>query len=438
MSLLSKKNVIIYSVILTIIGLIVAVFILIRPKPSINYDEMILLIDSYSSEELNEAILNRGIFLSDEEKELLKEKIIISEKTDLIQLLASNSIEFYFSDLELAASVGSIEMLQLVESCSGLDLEKEGSKLINRAVGGILSKEGNKIDTQSSLWIERHPELEDKILAAKGPHMDLVNWLVENGAMDIYPPGGLDPTLDISVFIEDPLDYPVHSVTPVSLAAYIGSLDAIKELNTLGYPFLVDDQRYQISPFWTALIEDHDEIVQYCHYLGASINQKYPVGTLFYSDTPLLVAAYFNSYKTIDYLMRAGSYYNYQNEKKEGALHIAVKNDNIESVEALIAGGAYINLRDSDGRTALSLAVKMKKTEIVKKMLEMEAPIDFTDHQHRTELFWAVETGNLQVAELLLNAGAEPEGGKISYSNPLARARELEMQSMVELLEKFL
>ncbi|XP_031785037.1 ankyrin-1 isoform X2 [Nasonia vitripennis] len=125
-------------------------------------------------------------------------------------------------------------------------------------------------------------------------------------------------------------------------------------------------------------------------------------------------------------------------QRKETALHIAVKFQQVEVVSFLLQSGANANARDKDERSPLHLVVfstTVSSSEaLVQLLVQRGANLHAQDLRWRTPLIEAVCSGNVDVAKLLLKAGAQ-----IDYRNRLGLtalfyACETQIPSMTRLL----
>uniref|UniRef100_H3C709 Kinase D interacting substrate 220 n=1 Tax=Tetraodon nigroviridis TaxID=99883 RepID=H3C709_TETNG len=88
-------------------------------------------------------------------------------------------------------------------------------------------------------------------------------------------------------------------------------------------------------------------------------------------------------------------------------LMVAAEQGNLEITQELIRRGANVNLDDVDCWTALISAAKEGHIEVVKELLENSANLEHRDMGGWT-LMWAAYKGRTDVADLLLDKGANP------------------------------
>ena len=111
-------------------------------------------------------------------------------------------------------------------------------------------------------------------------------------------------------------------------------------------------------------------------------------------------------------------------------------------VELLIAAKAKLDTRDQfsylddGGKTALHRAVEKRHFKVVNMLLGAGAKVDVVDKMTKTPLEYAIGNKDLEMAEMLLKAGANPNGsGKTS--TPISSAAALKSSEAVELLLRY-
>lgn len=156
--------------------------------------------------------------------------------------------------------------------------------------------------------------------------------------------------------------------------------------------------------------------------------------------TPLMLAAWRGEVDTLVQLVDAGARIGDVDASGKTALHRAVEGDHARAVEALLDRGADPNLRSYDGTVPLALAVSATVAEIllqnhatvsseavstkrairlgldgiVVERILMGDDVDAVDEQGRTLLAQAVSFGRFDLANALLDAGADPNSRTFS------------------------
>jgi len=120
-------------------------------------------------------------------------------------------------------------------------------------------------------------------------------------------------------------------------------------------------------------------------------------------------------------LKNEGVNVNHQDFKGQTALQFAALFGDLELVNALLKKDAQVDLCDFMGRTPLMGAVSEEKTEVAELLLEKGANIEKRSANDKmTPLFFAVITGNVEMVQLLLSRGANPKTKNASGHTPLS------------------
>lgn len=121
-------------------------------------------------------------------------------------------------------------------------------------------------------------------------------------------------------------------------------------------------------------------------------------------------------------------------EDKASPLIKAILQDNLAEVEALLADGAEVNPSSWNEQVPLVAAVYKENIEIIEKLIAAGANLDKLDFSMDSRpMGMAIEQNNQQLVKLLLDAGASPEGGDLSYTG-LTLAIEKNNLEIVKIL----
>jgi ankyrin repeat protein len=110
--------------------------------------------------------------------------------------------------------------------------------------------------------------------------------------------------------------------------------------------------------------------------------------------------------QTISLLLKNGIDINYQNNKGDTVLMIAIKNKNTKLANFLIESGANINLENKDGMNALLLAISKSEYYIVNLLLNKGANVNM-QLDDRTPLIQSIIKGDFNILKLLVDSGAD-------------------------------
>ncbi|MBQ9895737.1 MAG: ankyrin repeat domain-containing protein, partial [Synergistaceae bacterium] len=113
----------------------------------------------------------------------------------------------------------------------------------------------------------------------------------------------------------------------------------------------------------------------------------------------------------------------------------AAYNSNPEILEALLKAGASITSSDEMGRTPLMLAAALNlEPAVTASLLRHGASVKTRDLAGRTALWFAASRHNFQAAELLIDAGANPNEANNDNISPLQAACERPEFNIINLL----
>ena len=135
-------------------------------------------------------------------------------------------------------------------------------------------------------------------------------------------------------------------------------------------------------------------------------------------------------------------------------LHYAALFGHVPAVDMLLSNDATVSIRDMRGRTALHLAADSGNVNVVQYLLRAgknfvlanilallaiifrseKISVDDKDYGLQTPLHLAADGGHVEVAELLLNAGADIESGSGSGRRPIHRAAHGNHGHLLQLL----
>jgi ankyrin repeat protein len=219
------------------------------------------------------------------------------------------------------------------------------------------------------------------MIAARGGRVDLVRFLLENGAQI------------------DARNVPKETAL-IAAANRLGDRDG-------NFPV--------IEPLHT----DKDKVVEVLVAAGADINASDVNG-----DTPLILASRYGRIEVVRFLIGSGAELNLRNRSGETALLTAVgrlgyyvtnETDNGKIIELLIDAGADVNARDQGGNTPLIIAANAGIVSHVRLLLERGADVRLKNHAGGTALTAASDPGSsgdinvskAQIINLLVQANAD-------------------------------
>ena len=188
-------------------------------------------------------------------------------------------------------------------------------------------------------------------------------------------------------------------VTPLVAAVLVGNKAMTKFLIEHGADINFKGLNGNAPLHWAAR-KGYQSVTEVLLASHADVNIQNNQGT-----TPLFSAAEAGQLKTLQMLLAAGADVNFKNGKGWTALNYAI-GTTPEVVHALLDAGTNPNTVDWIGRTPLSYAAEKDSPKVVKLLLDAKA--DPNGGTMDPPLLSAIHEKKLESAELLLQAGADP------------------------------
>jgi ankyrin repeat protein len=154
------------------------------------------------------------------------------------------------------------------------------------------------------------------------------------------------------------------------------------------------------SPFEIACRHRHPEVIKLLAENGADVDRSVDTD----GNTLLIQAAILGHLETVQALLASKADINKQNRTGASALFTACVEDMPEIVQELILRGALVDVADGDGYTPLMMSCNEK---IVTMLLDHKADINKQNSKGESALHAACYHGKLDIAQLLINRGAE-------------------------------
>lgn len=129
-----------------------------------------------------------------------------------------------------------------------------------------------------------------------------------------------------------------------------------------------------------------------------------------------------------------------ENKYGENILFPAIVSNYPEIVDLAIAAGVNVNKQTKKyKRSPLHVAAELKQFETCDMLLRAGANIFLEEYLNRHPLWYAcwLPKGDYRIAQLLLEAGADPCHVEINGFSPLTFAKEVTDFQLVELLGKY-
>jgi ankyrin repeat protein len=220
----------------------------------------------------------------------------------------------------------------------------------------------------------------------------------------------------------------------LALASVLGNVDGVKALLGAGAGVDVADDEGQ-TPLFAAALQGHDQVVDLLLGNGADPNRETAAG-----HVALHAAADQGNAVILERIARVKEYvgdrsrnYNVDRPTRLGwtALMLAARRDHGAAVAALLKAKAdrsvIVNVAQGEKRDALVFAIEVRGIDAARAMLAPEVVKEARDrgeeYPDAGHLGFAVWRSDLTMVRLLVDAGADPNGGELTSALHLAARR---------------
>ena len=318
-----------------------------------------------------------------------------------------NDTSFQKTPLYIAAERGHISVVkELLSRNADVDTPTSDAKVTSLYVA---AKKG-KIDVMSCL-IKANADVDfipsgsgscsALMYAASLGNVNVMDYLMHDGGADVN------------------LSMPTSGLTSLHIAAREGRGQAVAALMRREALLGVLTIQTRDTALLIAARGGHDDIVKMLLMRGGKthVNQANVRG-----EFPLLVAAKFGHYYTVDELVEAGANVNQVNDQDgTNALFHAVTKDHRYVALLLLNSGSDTYVDNFDGTSLLFLSVMKNWPEHVEIILKRTShEVNLTDKQGETPLYYAAKKNKPFIVEILLRHNADPnQGGSNDGTSPL-------------------
>lgn len=334
-----------------------------------------------------------------------------------------------------AAGFGNVQIMNFFKKCGGqLSPEDIVNAISSAATHGHIevikcfAAEGvdvNRVDERGGAPI---------FMAARGGHVKVMEYLLKLGA-DLY---SLDPhgmsLMHSAVLSDDPeviewvldkgLDVNApnaHGNTPASFGESNGKINALKYLAQKGADVNLENLWLRSNPKLTI------ELIQWLRSKGYNIRAE--------KNGLMHCAAYNGQIDIIEYLMSEGIDVNIKDEEGKTPIYYATKKGKFKAIKYLYEHGADLKTQDDKGDTLMHIAARKGKVHIIQWLLDKDVPVDSRNFEGKTPVNGAAQKGKLSIIEYLGKKGADIANVE-SYAQDLIEHAAVERDmNMVKWLE---
>jgi len=227
------------------------------------------------------------------------------------------------------------------------------------------------------------------IYASKSGHINIVKFLVENGA---------------NLNIQD-----VNQNTALMHAIFYNNVDVIEYLIIQGSDLSLKNIHGSIIHNATSI--GNLKIIDELYNRGCDIEEKDENG-----NTCVFIATLNSNYDVVKYLIKKSVNLNLLNnmvikdtEHRENVslLHICIKYDLFELMLLFIRNKINLNIKNNFNETPLKYACRLNKIIFVKLLLQKGANPNITSPLNYSCLHCAIDNKNLEMVKLLIDYGAD-------------------------------
>lgn len=270
-------------------------------------------------------------------------------------------------------------------------------------------------------------------VAAYSNLTDMVDLLTKHGAVfTIFDHVALNHMTQVKDLVRTSAEanqMTPHKISLLHFALKNGHMDMARFLISMGADTNLATEE-GVLPIHLAALWKDTEMVTYLLEKGADVNARQSNGL-----TPLHMAAMAGNPDMAEFLLANGAKINAASQAGETPLYSASINNKPETVALLIAKGADTEA-EYNGWTPLRVAANRGFKDVVSELIKSpDIRID-DDDQGATALYQACYEGHRDIAELLLNKGANLSKGYKGWSCLHGAARSGSLETVLLLLER--
>ena len=194
-----------------------------------------------------------------------------------------------------------------------------------------------------------------------------------------------------------------HGRSAVHIAAHKGTTKFLHLLAQKGADFSSADQDGQTPLHLATNARNHDGSC--VKYLLKRLQPDFIDIKDHHGRCPLHCAAIFANVEAVRVLLKANANPDQCDELGMTPLHYAAENPNgVKAAEILLNSASYalLNWQDHRGRTALHLAIKESNIDVANLLIQRKCDVSLSDNKNRSALHWAAQLGRVDFVTNLI------------------------------------
>ncbi|XP_036382333.1 ankyrin-1-like isoform X2 [Megalops cyprinoides] len=276
-------------------------------------------------------------------------------------------------------------------------------------------------------------------MAAQENHLEVVKFLLENGANQSIPTeDGFTPlAVALQQGHENVVALLINYGTKGKVRLPALHIAARNDDTRTAAVLLQNDPNPDVlsktgfTPLHIAAHYENLNVAQLLLNRGANVNFTPKNGI-----TPLHIASRRGNVIMVRLLLDRGAQIDAKTKDELTPLHCAARNGHVRIIEILLDNGAPIQAKTKNGLSPIHMAAQGDHMDCVRQLLQYNAEIDDITLDHLTPLHVAAHCGHHRMAKVLLDKGAKPNARALNGFTPLHIACKKNHMRVMDLLLK--
>uniref|UniRef100_A0A8C7ZXR1 Ankyrin 1, erythrocytic b n=1 Tax=Oryzias sinensis TaxID=183150 RepID=A0A8C7ZXR1_9TELE len=315
--------------------------------------------------------------------------------------------------------------------------EKVVAELVN--YGANVNAQSHVTAMHSVIIMPKQKGFSPLYMAAQENHLEVVKFLLENGANQSLPTeDGFTPlAVALQQGHENVVALLINYGTKGKVRLPALHIAARNDDTRTAAVLLQNDPNPDVlsktgfTPLHIAAHYENMSVAQLLLNRGANVNFTPKNGI-----TPLHIASRRGNVMMVRLLLDRGAQIDAKTKDELTPLHCAARNGHVRIIEILLEHGAPIQAKTKNGLSPIHMAAQGDHMDCVRQLLQYNAEIDDITLDHLTPLHVAAHCGHHRMAKVLLDKGAKANARALNGFTPLHIAcKKNHMRSMDLLLK---